>query len=378
MILYKGRELLMKGYDFNEFKEQNDTLAGAKKILALFSVAAFCLGVGLTTLSVYIANRMNESTGVGGLETPTAADLSEADLAALTSDNVAYVDATPKEVTPDALSEPLAEGQQSGFGEDIESASALLEEENEGVEAPLCYYTYRVKKGDMIGYIADKFDITTDTIISVNDIHQSRLLQIGQYLKIPSMPGIVYNVRQGDSLSSICDKYEVSMKKCAKVNSISQEAVLQAGSSIFIPDAQLDWATKQEINGDLFRRPLRAKYYLSSYFGWRSSPFSGKRSYHSGIDMACPQGTPVYAASSGKVTSAGYNNVYGNYVIITHPNGYKTLYGHMSAILVSSGRNVILGTNIGRVGSTGMSTGPHLHFTVYKHNKTINPLTVIK
>lgn len=364
----------------NDFDKQGDTLAGAKKVLALFSVAAFCLGVGLTTLSVYIANKMSESTGVGGLETPTAADLSEADLAALTSDEVSYIETTSKvqEGAMEPLQEKLDEAAQSGFGEDIESASALLEEENSAQVAPLCYYTYRVKKGDMIGYIADKFDITTDTIISVNDIHQSRLLQIGQYLKIPSMPGIVYNVRQGDSLSSICEKYEVSMKKCAKVNSISQDAILQAGSSIFIPDAQLDWATKQEINGDLFRRPLRAKYYLSSYFGWRSSPFSGKRSYHSGIDMACPQGTPVYAASSGKVTSAGYNNVYGNYVIITHPNGYKTLYGHMSAILVSSGRNVILGTNIGRVGSTGMSTGPHLHFTVYKHNKTINPLTVIK
>lgn len=328
-----------------------------KRVIAMIGVAAFCLGVGLTTLSVYVANKMTVQTGVGGLETSGNIDLNEEDLTALASDSSAATDT---------------------MEEDIDSASALLDNETNEPKAELCYYTYQVKKGDMIGYIADSFNVTQDTIISVNNIHQSRLLQIGQYLKIPSIPGVVYHVKPLDTLSSIAEHYEVSAKKCAAVNGIPLDATLKVGDAIFIPDAQLDWATKQEINGDLFRKPLRAKYYLSSYFGWRSSPFSGKRSYHSGIDMACPSGTPVYAASSGKVTSAGYNNVYGNYVIITHHGGYKTLYGHMSAILVAPGRNVVLGTNIGRVGSTGMSTGPHLHFTVYKYGKTINPLNVIK
>lgn len=86
----------------------------------------------------------------------------------------------------------------------------------------------------------------------------------------------------------------------------------------------------------------------------------------------------MYAALGGTVTSAGFNNVYGNYIIITHHSCYKTLYGHLSAILVTRGQYVDTNTRIGRVGSTGMSTGPHLHFTVYKFGKTVNPLGLWK
>jgi murein DD-endopeptidase MepM/ murein hydrolase activator NlpD len=89
--------------------------------------------------------------------------------------------------------------------------------------------------------------------------------------------------------------------------------------------------------------------------------------------MACPTGTNIYAALPGKVTATGYNSTYGNYVIIAHHSGYKTLYGHMSAILCHKGNYVTQDTRIGRVGSTGMSTGPHLHFTVFKNNKQVNP-----
>jgi murein DD-endopeptidase MepM/ murein hydrolase activator NlpD len=93
--------------------------------------------------------------------------------------------------------------------------------------------------------------------------------------------------------------------------------------------------------------------------------------------MACPTGTPILAAMSGKVTTTGINRVYGNYVIIDHGNGYQTLYAHMSKIIASKGQWVSQGTRIGLVGSTGYSTGPHLHFTVYKNGNTINPMSVL-
>ena len=89
--------------------------------------------------------------------------------------------------------------------------------------------------------------------------------------------------------------------------------------------------------------------------------------------MACPMGTLIYAALPGKVTSTGYNATSGNYVIIAHHSGYKTLYGHMSAILCHSGQYVTQDSRIGKVGSTGLSTGPHLHFTVFKNGKQVNP-----
>ena len=81
---------------------------------------------------------------------------------------------------------------------------------------------------------------------------------------------------------------------------------------------------------------------------------------------------------SGRVTTTGINRVYGNYVIIDHGNGYQTLYAHMSKIIASKGQWVSQGTRIGLVGSTGYSTGPHLHFTVYKNGKLVDPMTVLK
>lgn len=238
----------------------------------------------------------------------------------------------------------------------------------------LSYMVYRVKKGDMIGWIAEQFNVTQDTIISVNNIRSSRLLQIGTYLKIPTMPGILYTVKKdGETISSIAAKYNVDADKCAAVNMIESDSALSAGAMVFVADAFLDWTTRQEINGDLFKKPIRSRWYCSSHFGWRASPFTGTRSYHSGVDMACAHGTDIYAAMEGTVESTGFNNVYGNYVIIRHHSGYKTLYGHMSAILCVRGRSVTKNTVIGKVGNTGMSTGPHLHFTVFKNGKQVNP-----
>lgn len=240
----------------------------------------------------------------------------------------------------------------------------------------LSYISYRVKKGDMVSVIAEKFGVTQDSIISVNSIRSSRLIQIGQFLKIPTMPGILYTVKkEGETPKSISEKYEVDADKFAAVNHVALEASYNAGETVFVPDANLDWVTRQEINGDLFKKPIHAHWYRSSRFGWRASPFTGNRSYHSGVDMACPSGTPIYAAMVGTVTAKGFNSTYGNYVIIAHHSGYKTLYGHMSAFAqkLKVGDFVNQDTKIGFVGSTGLSTGPHLHFTVFKNGKQINP-----
>ncbi len=239
----------------------------------------------------------------------------------------------------------------------------------------LSYSAYRVREGDMIGKIAENFGITQDTLISVNNIRATRLIQIGTYLKIPSVAGILYTVKKdGETIGDIAKKYEVSTEKCSAMNNLATDVSLSAGASVFVPDAEMDWVTRQEINGDLFKKPIKARWYLSSPYGWRASPFTGSRTYHGGVDMACPQGTSIYAALPGKVTATGYNNTYGNYVIITHHSGYKTLYGHMSAILAVCGQYVTQESKIGRVGSTGLSTGPHLHFTVFKNNKSVNPI----
>ena len=317
----------------------------AKKIAA-YSAASLCMCAVAGCIFVTVSDRINTEKGIGGLETTGVPEFSGSVLSS--SDN------------------------------ELDTAASLLSADA-GAAGSLYYQTYRVKSGDMIGIIADEYGVTQDTIISVNSIRQSRLLQVGQYLKIPSMPGILYTVQKdGETPSSIAEKFEVSAEKCANVNSLTKEYKLDSGVTLFVPDAQLDWVTRQEINGDLFMRPVKVRYWLSSPYGWRESPFSGQRSFHTGIDMACPMGTNVYAALAGHVSSTGYNATYGNYIIVSHHSGYKTLYGHLSAILVVRGQYVDTNTRIGRVGNTGLSTGPHLHFTVFKSGKTVNPLGLLK
>lgn len=343
------------------------------------STVAFAGGISVAWGILYLVSNLNVEKGVGGLETSVPAEY--IDESSVKASGTAKMNGTASESdSMDALAEldelaiidSLAETDADSDG--LAAAEVLSQDARSSEGLELCYFTYRVQKGDMIGFIADKFNVTQDTIISVNNIHQSRLIQIGQILKIPSMPGIVYTVKKnGETANSIAEKFEVSAEKLARVNHLQENQNLVAGQTLFAPDALLDWVTRQEINGDLFHKPVRSRYYLSSYYGWRSSPFSGKRSYHSGVDMACPQGTPVYAALGGTVTSVGYNNVYGNYIIVTHHSGYKTLYGHLSKQLVTRGKWVDTNSRIGLVGSTGLSTGPHLHFTVYKFGKTVNP-----
>ena len=324
------------------------------KVVCL-SVFGFCAGVFLTCLLI-TARRPDSRHGVGGLETSAEPEYEES-LSSLLAD-------VEKDI---AAADSVEEASLADAGlKDLDSSI-------------ITYQTYRVKAGDMIGFIADAFDVTQDTIISVNNIKQSRLIQPGQYLKIPSMPGIIYTVKKnGETPNTIAEKYKVNADKIASVNYLNNDSELKAGTSLFVPEAELDWATRQEINGDLFKKPLHARYWLSSNYGWRDSPFNaGKRTFHGGLDMAVASGTPIYAALDGTVTAVGFNATYGNYVIITHHSGYKTLYGHMKSTACRKGNFVYTNTIIGYVGSTGMSTGPHLHFTVYKNGKTINPFTVL-
>lgn len=242
---------------------------------------------------------------------------------------------------------------------------------------PVSYQTYKVQKGDTISGITKKFGLSNiSTLISVNDIGNVRQLASGQKLKIPSIDGIIYTVKKGDSLDSIIKKYNIKLETLIDVNELESE-ILISGEQLFIPGVAMDSKSLKEAMGELFIIPIKAKFRWTSPYGSRIDPIAGVKSFHTGTDMACPTGTPIYASMSGTISTTGVNRVYGNYVIIDHGNGYQTLYAHMSKIIAKKGQWVSQGTRIGLVGSTGYSTGPHLHFTVYKNGKMINPMTVL-
>ena len=127
-----------------------------------------------------------------------------------------------------------------------------------------------------------------------------------------------------------------------------------------------------------FLYPLPAgSAYVSCAYGPRTHPVTGNYSFHNGVDLAAPGGTPIYATKSGTVTTATYNSVYGYYVTINHGDGFSSLYGHMTRYVVSAGQTVTQGQVIGYVGTTGLSTGNHLHFTIFYNGSTVNPMGYI-
>lgn len=261
---------------------------------------------------------------------------------------------------------------------DEELMDSLMIESSGVFTQPVTFQTYKVKSGDTISGIIRKFGLSNiSTLISVNNIDNVRQLVAGQKLKIPSIDGIVYTVKKGDTIDSIVSKYKIRLESLLDVNELTTDT-LTVGQVLFIPGVSLDNLTLKNALGELFIIPISAPFRWTSPYGWREDPIAKVRSFHTGVDMACPKGTPILASQSGRVVTVGLNRVYGNYIIIDHGNGYKTLYAHMSKTIAKKGAWVNQGAKIGLVGTTGYSTGPHLHFTVYKNNERINPMTVLK
>ena len=235
---------------------------------------------------------------------------------------------------------------------------------------------YTVKKGDTISGIASRAGLRNfGTLLSVNNIDNARRISAGQVLRIPSADGLLYTVKKNETLAGIAAAHNVTVTALLDANDLTHET-LAVGQKLFIPGASLSSFELRKALGELFIYPIMGR--LTSPFGYRNDPFTGARSFHSGIDLAAPIGTSVKATLDGKIAETGFNRIFGNYVIITHERGYQSLYGHLSAVYVKRGQYVTQGTVVGAVGNTGYSTGPHLHLSIYKNGNLINPFSVLK
>jgi len=224
---------------------------------------------------------------------------------------------------------------------------------------------YKVKDGDTLGEIAKEYGVSVDTICGSNKLPSYDIIHAGQVLNIPNKDGLVYKIKKGDTIQRIASNYKVNADKIAAENNLTHTTVLTAGTEIFIPDAK-----PQNIIA-AFMWPVSSRRITSS-FGWRVHPIRGGRHFHSGIDIGVVF-APVRASKYGKVTYAGWMGGYGNAVVIAHPGGHKTLYGHLSRIYVRRGQYVKQGQGIAQSGNSGLSSGPHLHFEIIRNGNTVNP-----
>jgi murein DD-endopeptidase MepM/ murein hydrolase activator NlpD len=266
---------------------------------------------------------------------------------------------------------------------------------------------YTVKKGDTIASVAKDFGVSTNTIMWANNFKKGQDLKVGSSLTILPITGVKYTVKKGDTLQSIAKKLSADAGDIADFNDIDS-ADLKVGMAIIVPDGEIvtvaekPKVTKEstKTNNGLIGKITQAingsnnnenkssensgKVVLSNHgektwgynapviTGYYTHPLPGsKKTQHvhgfNGLDFGAPKGTPILAAASGRVIIAkhsGYSGGYGQYVVIEHDNGTQTLYAHASKVLVSVGDNVKQGETIALVGSTGRSTGNHLHFEV--------------
>lgn len=225
---------------------------------------------------------------------------------------------------------------------------------------------YQVKSGDTLSAIALRYNVSVESIAGSSGIKILDHLQVGQELSIPSKEGFFYSVQKNDRLALILKKYKVEYDKFLAENHLVTPDLLEVGQEIFLPDAKPDNLVRSWLV------PVASRIVTSSY-GWRTKP---RKAFHKGLDLKAPY-VSVRAAKGGRVTYAGWQNGYGNVIIIAHPGGYKTLYGHLSKMYVKSGSYVAQGTVIGKSGNTGYSFGPHLHFEVIYKGKHINPATIL-
>jgi murein DD-endopeptidase MepM/ murein hydrolase activator NlpD len=257
----------------------------------------------------------------------------------------------------------------------IAPRDAIDEDAAPFIPAILAVREYTVQPGDSLLKIAKDAGISIDSIISLNGMTNAKRIYAGAKLTLPNMSGILHKVKRGDSLESVAKAYSVEIVAIADANDL-QSTDLDVGQTLFIPNARLAASELKRALGELMIWPLSGR--LTSGFGYRLSPFTGIRQFHNGVDLAVPSGTPVACAMDGTVADIGYNNAFGNYVIVTHADGYQTWYAHLSKTSVKKGQRITQGQRVGLSGNSGFSTGPHLHFAVFKNGKAVDPFRVLK
>ena len=234
---------------------------------------------------------------------------------------------------------------------------------------------YVVHSGDTISGVASMFKVSVNTILWANDLTGKSVLKPGQTLVILPISGINYTVSKGDTIKGIAAKYKADITDILNYNDITITTPLAVGQKLIIPAAEVALPSSIASGNKITKAPyepiLDNISALPSYPGYYINPLpSGTRTQglhgHNAIDFAAPVGTPIKASAGGTViiirTNGGWNGGYGNYVVISHPNGTQTLYAHMSKSAVTSGSVVSQGQTIGYVGMTGLTTGPHVHF----------------
>lgn len=313
----------------------------------------------------------------------------------------------------------------------------LVDESTNESRLPPGVQTYIVRRGDTVQSVAKRFDLTVLGLVSANPgLPSLDRLEVGSTLYIPTgEPGLILRLKQGETIQDLASRFGLSVAEVARANLLSSPTDVQAGDLLLLPGVQArttyerllqireaerkareeeqrrlaeerrqrEEARRKQLEERRLEQQARARLQqqvqsqprlrranavvAAAGYRWPMTNFTittyfGRRGvfqrFHTGIDLAAPMGTPIYAARAGQVDTAGWSRFgYGLHVILDHGDSQETLYGHMSRIVVRPGQWVARGDLIGYVGSTGWSTGPHLHFEVRVGGAARNPMAYL-
>ena len=237
----------------------------------------------------------------------------------------------------------------------------------------LLFFSYILPEDTDLIALAARMNLPYETLATANRIGESRNLRAGGAVVVPSVTGIFAAMEPLNDLEYLIAASRVPGDRERRVGIRGPQGISEFQ---FFPGARFTSAERAFFLGTGFRFPL-PKGRMTSGYGLRASPITGEIQHHAGIDLAAPAGTEVYAARSGTVSEVGVDPVYGVYVLISHEGGWETLYGHLSIRRVELNTVVKSGMLIGNVGSTGLSTGPHLHFEVRIRGVSRDPLPLL-
>ncbi len=245
---------------------------------------------------------------------------------------------------------------------------------------------HTVQEGDTITGIAAEFGVSKNTILWANGLSNKNTIRVGDHLTILPTTGVLHTVKSGDTVSEIAEMYDVKTKSLIEYNKMNESSRLSIGQKVIVPDGYITPASSPRIvsAGSAIDRdhtgPTPAPAQVSGKgFIWPTTSrhiSQGYRWGHRALDIDNRSRPPVFAAESGTVTFAGWLGGYGNLIIVNHGSGWVTYYAHLDKFYITKGQQVAKGAAIGKMGSTGRSSGPHLHFEARKNGKHVNPASL--
>lgn len=242
---------------------------------------------------------------------------------------------------------------------------------------------YEVKLGDTISSIAAEYGVSDSTILWANDLSSNSKIKEGQKIKILPVSGVAHVVVGGDTIYSVAKKYQANAQGILDFpfNDVGDDFQLSTGSTLIVPDGAPSEKPKpaptqylasgqniaiENLGSSQFLWPAVGG--IAQYFSW----------YHPGVDISNLAGGPIHSVDNGTVIISGWDGTgYGNTIVVDHGNGFTSRYAHMSVLYAGVGQKVSKGDAIGMMGSTGRSTGTHLHLEIRKNGSALNPLSLL-